>query len=122
MNPSGRLLLVGGLAALLTSCGLGETSAGDVQSGPAGPDAVRVVMEDNVFEPEVLEVPANSQVTIEVRNEGQENHNLTIEELETSTGPMETGDVMTVRFNAPSGTTDFLCTWHSEMVGRIEAT
>ena len=83
---------------------------------------MRVVMKDEIFEPDVLEVPAGSPVTIEVRNAGQENHNFTIDDLETSTGVMHPGDVVTVRFTAPKGTTAFRCTWHSGMVGRIVAT
>jgi plastocyanin len=110
-----------GLAVLLGGCG-GETASGDVRPGPAGQDAMRVIMKDEVFGPSVLKVPAGSPVTIEVRNFGEENHNLTIDDLDTSTGPMQTGDVMTVTFTAPRGMTEFRCTWHPDMVGRIVAT
>jgi plastocyanin len=34
---------------------------------------------------------------------------------------MHHGDVKTVRFTAPKGTTEFSCTWHKGMVGRIVA-
>jgi plastocyanin len=119
-----KLLVVGatlGLAVLLGGCA-GETASGDVRPGPAGQGAMRVIMKDEVFEPNILEVPAGSPVTIEVRNFGDESHNLTIDALDTSTGAMETGDVMTVTFTAPRGTTEFRCTWHPDMVGRIVAT
>lgn len=119
-----KLLAIGvalGLALLLAGCA-GETASGDVRPGLAGPGAVWMVMKDEVFEPDVLDVPAGSPVTIEVRNAGEENHNLTIDDLDTSTGPMEPGDVMTVTFTAPKGFTEFRCTWHRDMVGRIVAT
>ena len=63
-----------GLAVLLAGCGLVEKAADDVRQGPAGPGAVKVVTEDNVFESDVLEVPAGSPVTVEVRNTGEDNH------------------------------------------------
>jgi plastocyanin len=110
-----------GLAVLLGGCG-GETASGDVRPGPARQDAMRVIMKDEVFGPNVLKVSAGSPVTIEVRNFGEESHNLTIDDLDTSTGPMQTGDVMTVTFTAPRGMTEFRCTWHPDMVGRIVAT
>lgn len=119
-----ELLAVGvalGLAVLLGGCA-GETASGDVRPGPAEQGAMRVIMKDEVFEPNILEVPAGSPVTIEVRNAGQENHNFTIDDLDTSTGVVHPGDVMAVTFTAPKGTTEFRCTWHSGMVGRIVAT
>jgi plastocyanin len=108
-----------GLVVVLAGCGKGETASGDVRSGPAAAGAVRLVMEDDRFQPEVLEVPAGSPVTVEVRNDGNKNHNFTIDSLGVSTGPMRHGDVKTVTFTALKGTTEFICTWHRGMVGRI---
>lgn len=73
------LLLTVGVAVLLAGCA-GETASGDVRPGPAGSGAVRVVMEDDAFQPDVLEVSAGSPVTVEVRNVGIANHNFTIDE------------------------------------------
>jgi plastocyanin len=110
-----------GLIVALAGCGKGETASGDVRSGPAGAGAVRLVMEDDRFQPEVLRVPVGSPVTVEVRNDGKKNHNFTVDNLNVSTGPMHHGDVKTVTFTAPKGTTAFSCTWHKGMVGRIVA-
>jgi plastocyanin len=110
-----------GIVIVLAGCGNGETASGDVRDGPAGTGAVRVVMKDSTFQPQVLEVPAGSAVTVEVRNDGDKNHNFTIDSLNVSTGPMHHGDVKTVRFTAPKGSTEFSCTWHKGMVGRIVA-
>jgi plastocyanin len=111
-----------GLMVLLTSCQQGEKAAGNVRPGAAEPGAVRVVMQDNTFQAQVLEVRAGSPVTVEVRNAGNRSHNFTIEGLHVSTGAMHHGDVKTVTFTAPKGTTEFSCTWHRGMVGRIVAT
>jgi plastocyanin len=118
-----RLGLIGFLAVVLSACGLGETAAGDVKSGPpaAGVEAVELVMHDSTFDPPNLTVPADTPVTLKVINDGQENHNFTIESLNVSSGPMKTGDVMTVTFTAPAGTTEFVCTWHDGMVGQLTA-
>jgi len=119
------LLAVGvavGLVVLLAGCQQGEKAAGNVRTGPAGPGAVQVLMEDNTFQPQVLKVPAGSPVTVEVRNAGDKSHNFTIEGLHVSTGAMHHGDVKTVTFTAPKGSTEFRCTWHRGMVGRIVAT
>jgi plastocyanin len=110
-----------GLIVMLAGCGKGETASGDVRSGPAGAGAVRVVMEDSTFQPAVLEVPAGAPVTVEIRNDGNKNHNFTIDSLNVGTGPMHHGDVKTVTFTAPKGSTEFRCTWHQGMVGRIVA-
>jgi plastocyanin len=119
------LLTIGvaiGLVVLLAGCQQGEKAAGNVRAGPAGSGAARVVMEDNTFQPEVLEVRAGSPVTVEVRNAGDKSHNFTIKGLHVSTGAMHHGDVKTVTFTAPKGSTEFSCTWHPGMVGRIVAT
>jgi plastocyanin len=111
-----------GIVVVLAGCQQGEKAAGDVRKGPAGSGAVRVLMQDNKFQPQVLEVRAGSPVTVEVRNAGDKSHNFTIEGLHVSTGAMHHGDVMTVTFTAPKGSTEFSCTWHPGMVGRIVAT
>ncbi len=119
------LLAVGvavGLVVVLAGCQQEEKAAGNVRAGPAGPGAVRVLMQDTKFQPQVLEVRAGSPVTVEVRNAGDKSHNFTIEGLHVSTGAMHHGDVKTVTFTAPKGATEFSCTWHRGMVGRIVAT
>ncbi len=112
----------GGIQMGRWSCQQGEKAAGNVRAGAAGPGAVRILMQDSTFQPQVLEVRAGSAVTVEVRNAGGKSHNFTIEGLHVSTGAMHHGDVKTVTFTAPKGSTEFSCTWHRGMVGRIVAT
>lgn len=110
------------MAVAVTACGgLGETAAGDVRDGPATGEAVRLTMGDDLFDPASIQVAAGTSVVVEIHNEGERNHNFTIESLNVSTGPMEPGDVKTATFTPEAGTTRFVCTWHDGMVGTIEA-
>lgn len=106
------------LAVLLVAC-QGAERSGQVQDGPGGPDAVRLTMVDNAFEPETLELPAGTEVAVEVANEGSAVHDFTIEDPELSTGAVNAGDVVTATFTVPEGTTEFGCTIHGGMDGRI---
>jgi len=110
------VLVLGAAAALALTNSLGETAAGDVRPGPATDPAATVSMQDDRFEPTSISVPAGTQVEIELRNDGQANHNFTSQDLNVSTGPMKAGDVTTVKLTVPEGATQFVCTWHPGMV------
>ena len=111
------VVVVGGVAAMVVlGSGLGESAAGDVRSGPAGPGATKIVMVDNAFQPATAQVTAGAPVEIELDNTGQANHNFTSEALHISTGPLKPGDVATMTVTLPPGTTRFVCTWHQGMV------
>jgi plastocyanin len=103
--------------AVATACG--AEPAGDVSSGPGGPEAIEVVAVDNAFEPTRLELTAGEDVEIELTNEGGTAHDLTIGSLEISTGALEPGEVSTARFTVPEGETAFRCTIHGGMDGTI---
>ncbi len=47
-------------------------------------------------------------------------HDLAIESLDLNTGPIDEGDVATATFTAPEGGAEFVCTYHSDMTGRVE--
>jgi plastocyanin len=106
-------------ATALTGCA--RERSGDVHRGPAGPDAVEVVQQDDAFEPETLHLDAGTEVDVEVRNEGSNDHNFTIDPLDLSTGTIEPGDVMRATFTVPDGTTEYHCTFHPGMRGEIVA-
>lgn len=121
-RPVGRIgLLVTGTAVvgMLASCGRAEPAAGDVRPGAAEGDAVEVVAVDDDFEPRLLEVEVAGEVTVEVRNNGNRDHNLVIEDLDLSTGTIEPGEVVTATFAAPDGPVTFVCTFHPGMDGEI---
>jgi plastocyanin len=108
------------LAIAATACR--AEASGDVQTGIAGPGAVRVTLHDNEIAPTTLELPSGEKVTVEITNKGSDAHNFTIDRLDLSTGTMTSGDVMTATFPVPDGTTEFHCTFHPGMSGTIVAT
>jgi len=103
----------------LTGCA--RERSGDVHEGSAGSDAIEVVQDDDAFEPEALHLEAGTEVDVEVRNEGSNDHNFTIDALDLSTGTIEPGRVMTATFVVPNGTTEYRCTFHPGMRGEIVA-
>ena len=97
----------------LTACA--RERSGDVHQGAAGSDAVEVVVQDDAFVPDDLSLKAGTEVDVEVRNEGSDGHNFSIDELDLSTGTVEPGQVVTANFVVPNGTTEYLCTFHPRM-------
>jgi plastocyanin len=110
------VVIAGAAAVAVLGSGLGETAAGDVRPGPASQGAAQVVMTDNAFQPTTVDVPAGTPVQIELRNNGQANHNFTNDALHASTGPLRAGEIATMTVTLPKGTTRFVCTWHTGMV------
>ena len=104
----------------LTACA--HERVGDVHDGPAtGPDAVTVTLHDDEFDPGTLELEAGTEVEVEVHNEGDSQHNFTVDDLDLSTGTVEPGTVVMAAFTVPNGTTGFHCTFHPDMSGEIVA-
>jgi len=95
--------------------------SGDEHEGAAGSDAVEVVVQDDAFVPDDLSLKAGTEVDVEVRNEGSNGHNFTIDSLALSTGTVEPGQVVTATFTVPNGTTEYHCTFHPGMRGEIVA-
>lgn len=115
------LIGAGAAIAAIALAGCAQDPSGDVAKGPGGPDAIQVVMHDDSFDPARLELEAGREVTVETTNEGNANHNFTVDDLDLSTGTVAPGEVMTATFTVPSGTTEFHCTYHPGMQGEIVA-
>ena len=115
-----RTTVVVGLALLASGC-VSESRdlAGDVSREPPPADAVRVVMDDNVFVPDELTAVPGEQVVLDVVNEGRAPHNLVVDDLDLSTGTMPGGDAVVARFTMPDEPVDFVCTFHPGMDGTI---
>lgn len=110
------------MVGLLAACGSGGRAAsGDIADGPAPDGAVKVVATDNEFSPADLQLPAGQKVTVEVTNEGDAPHNFVIEELDVSTGTIETAEVVTATFDVGQGELTYVCTFHPNMKGQIAA-
>jgi plastocyanin len=81
--------------------------------------SVEVVAVDNSFEPRTVELPAEEEVTISIRNEGSLPHDFVIASEGVNTDSIEPGGGATVSINVPATPVEFVCTIHSEMKGRI---
>ena len=79
-----------GLIVVLAGRGKGEMASGEVRPGPKGRVRCGWSWRTTGSNREVLRVPAGSPVTVEVRNDGDKNHNFTIDSLDVSTAPMHT--------------------------------
>ena len=104
---------------VLSACS--RERSGDVHDGAGGADAVMVTLHDDEFDPASLDLDAGAEVSVEVRNEGSNGHNFTIDDLDLSTGTVEPGQVVTATFVVPDGTTEYHCTFHPGMTGEIVA-
>lgn len=106
----------------------GETATGSPAAETAAPATaqgvapVTITSHDIFFEPKELTIPANTDVTFSLPNEGVTLHNFSIDELDVSVdlAPGETNEVV---INAPPGTYEFYCNvpGHKEagMVGTL---
>ena len=121
MKLRSRTSIVGLAVALVAIAACSRDRSGDVQEGPGGSNAVRVVLVDDEFAPDVLRSDEGAKVTVEVRNDGSYGHNFTIESMDLSTGTVEPGQVVTATFVVPNGTTEYRCTFHPGMDGEIVA-
>jgi plastocyanin len=100
------------------SSGSGTTTIGDVAANDhgskdvSGESKVEVELDDDYFEPTVLEGKAGERVTLELKNEGSNEHNLTIDELNIDQD-VEAGDETEIEVTFPdSGTLTFYCKYH----------
>jgi plastocyanin len=80
----------------------------------AGEDSIEFEMDDFYFEPTVLEGEAGQTLTLEAFNEGDEEHNVTIEDqgIDEDIEPDDEGEVE-VTF-PDSGTVVFFCKYHQD--------
>ena len=113
---------------LLASCGGGDdesgeggtTTVGDVAANDhgttdvSGESRVEVELDDDYFEPTVLEGTPGQRITLELENEGGNEHNLTIDEIMIDQD-VEAGDEAEVEVTFPdSGTLTFFCKYHRD--------
>lgn len=116
-----KLLAAGLLAAgLLAGCGAGVEKTGNVKSGKAAGDAVKIEAGDNFFKPENVTLSAGDEVTVEITNAGNTPHDWTVDEPSVSTGVMSPADVAHATFTVPDDDVKFVCTLHRGMEGTIK--
>ena len=99
-----------------------KTTAANTSSGSATTD---LVMKDDFFQPKVISGKPGATVTVQLKNEGNNEHNFKITgqpKADADVAPGKTGTA-TVKIPA-SGTVQFFCEYHKGlgMVGTVKAT
>jgi plastocyanin len=114
------------LVLLAASCGGEDPTISTPTGSPSpletetGTEIPPVAMVDNKFAPSMLEATPGEEVTIQLRNNGQNPHSFTIDALEIDTGVIESGETAEVTFGMPKEEQVFYCTVHGDsMSGTI---
>jgi plastocyanin len=101
----------------------GMTAADHGTKDVAGESEVEVEADDYYFEPTILEGKPGQRLTLEVENEGEAEHNLTIDKQGIDKD-LPAGEKATVEVTLPaSGTVAFYCKFHTSqnMAGALKA-
>lgn len=136
-----RRKLIGGSAAAITIAGLTvagsrvfaqtstPTSGGNATPGaspaasPASGASAEVHAVDIAFEPTEFTIPADTDVTVTIVNDGALQHDFAIDELGIKSDLLNNGESTTVTINAAAGSYEYYCTvtGHREagMVGTL---
>ncbi|MEA2530528.1 MAG: hypothetical protein QOG89_2172 [Thermomicrobiales bacterium] len=107
-----------------TGEGIGSPVAGGTPAGESeGQTQVTIEMVDIAFSPAEITIPANTDVTVRLPNNGAAIHNFNVDELNIHSGDVQPGQSRDVVINAPPGDYRFYCSvpGHEEagMVGTL---
>src|SRR5690606_18219547 len=89
----------------------GEQPAPANGEQPAGATAIEVIAgkpAELQFDPSQITIPANTEVTVTLRNEGALPHNFAVDELGISVD-VQPGEETQFTINAPAGQYEFYC-------------
>jgi len=75
----------------------------------AGETSPAVVMVDIAFQPTEIVIPADTDVTIQLTNNGVAIHNFVVDELSIHSGDFTSGQSGSVTVNAPAGSYQYYC-------------
>ena len=100
--------VVDAAAATPESAGATPAAGGQEQAAAGASNAVEVESYDIYFEPKELSIPANTDVTVRLPNEGVTLHNFSIDELGISVD-IDPGATEETVINAPAGTYEYYC-------------
>lgn len=126
---STAILIVATAAVVLAGCGGGggtkKAQATGAASSGSGGATVNLVAKDFAFSPTTITATAGKPVTVTIKNEGQAEHNFSIESLKVNKD-IEKGESQTVTFTpTQSGSLQFFCEYHKDshgMVGTVTVT
>jgi uncharacterized cupredoxin-like copper-binding protein len=114
---AGALATLGGVTSIARSSAHDGHDHEDAATPSASPAASPVTDAgtyhistlDIRYEPKEFTIPANTDVTIVVSNEGKMQHDLVMPDFGVSTGRLNAGDTSKVKINAGPGTYHFYC-------------
>jgi Cu-Zn family superoxide dismutase len=84
-----------------------DDAAASAGSGAAEP--ITVTAHDIFFDPKEITIPADTDVTIIIPNEGAALHDFVIDELGIDAGDIPPGETVEVVINAPAGKYEYFC-------------
>lgn len=99
-------LVLAGVVALLAACGGNGDTADDAEQPAAG--GISISMTEYAFDPETIEIDADTPVTITAVNDGIIEHDWTIDELSVQIAA-DAGESATGTVTAPAGTYEVYC-------------
>jgi len=116
-------LIIATAGLVFAGCGGGggskKASATAAASSGGGASTVNVVAKDFMFEPTTITATAGKPVTVTIKNEGQAEHNFSIESLKVNQD-VEKGESKTVTFTpTQSGAIQFFCEYHKTSHGMV---
>jgi plastocyanin len=131
-------VLVGVLALAAAGCGGSDDNGGGSASattttaaaatttaagGGGGENEIQLVATDFKWDTTSLDMQSGSEVKVEVRNQGQAEHNFTFTEAGANTD-VEAGEDAAATFTAPAaGSYQFFCKYHpTQMKGTVTVT
>lgn len=108
-------------AATTTTAAAGTTTTAG--GGGGGGTEIQLVASNFKFDKTSLDMQSGSQVKLEIRNQGQAEHNFTFTEAGANQD-VEAGEDATATFTAPAaGSYQFFCKYHpSQMKGTVTVT
>jgi nitrosocyanin len=122
------VLIVAAAGIVIAGCGGGggkKATATGASSSSGNGATVNLVAKDFMFEPATMTATAGKPVTVTIKNEGQAEHNFSIESLKVNKD-VEKGESQTVTFTpTQSGTVQFFCEYHKNshgMMGSLNVT
>jgi nitrosocyanin len=117
------VLIIASVGLVFAACGGGggkkATATGAASSGGSGGSIVNLVAKDFMFEPTTITAKAGQPITVTVKNEGQAEHNFSIDSLKVNKD-VEKGESQTVTFTpTQSGAIQFFCEYHKNSHGMV---
>ena len=115
-------MIIATAGLVLAGCGGGgnkKAEATGAASSGGGGATVNLVAKDFQFEPTTVTATAGKPVTVTIKNEGQAEHNFSIESLKVNKD-IEKGESQTVTFTpTQSGSIQYFCEYHKNSHGMV---